>query len=786
MARKDPKQAYYISMEFLQGRALLNALGNLDITSAYAQALKQLGYDLETIADQEPDAALGNGGLGRLASCFLDSLATLNLPAGGYGLRYKHGLFRQSIDKAGQHEEPENWLEMGHPWEVQRHGIVYPIQFFGEVQVGEDGKRRWVGGEKVLAQAYDVPIPGYKTKNTISLRLWSAAVPAEYFQLEKFNNGEYEEATKAWATAEQICAVLYPGDGTEAGKLLRLKQQYMLCSASVQDIVKTFLDRRPEGSPVNWSEFPEKVAIQMNDTHPTLAAPELMRLLLDREGLGWDEAWSIVTKTVNYTNHTVLPEALEKWPLPVFSKLLPRHLEIIAEIDKRFIASLREHHKSASKEELADLISRLRILGGVLSDDEKELGATQNGGEPPKQVVRMANLCVIAAQVVNGVAQIHSDIVKNETFNDFYKMWPQKFQNKTNGVTPRRWLKFANPKLSAVISKWLGSDEWVTDTTKLTGLRKFADDKKLHEEWVSAKKAAKEVLAGYIKDKIGVTVNPNALFDIQIKRIHEYKRQLLNILGVVYRYKQIKAMSPEERAKVVPRVCMFGGKAFATYTQAKRIVKLVTDVGSVVNNDKDIGDLVKVVFLTNYNVTVAETAIPASELSQHISTAGMEASGTSNMKFALNGCLIIGTLDGANVEIREQVGEENFFLFGITADEVPIARKEREEGKFVPDPRFVEACNFVRSKAFGDYDYQPLLDSLEGNSGFGRGDYFLVGRDFATYLEAQKKVDEAYLDQDRWARMSIMSTAGSGVFSSDRTIKQYADEIWKIKPLKVE
>ncbi|KAB1225781.1 Alpha-glucan phosphorylase, H isozyme [Morella rubra] len=719
----DPKQTYYLSMEYLQGRSLTNAIGNLGIQDAYGDALKKLGHQLEEITEQEKDAALGNGGLGRLASCFLDSMATLNLPAWGYGLRYRYGLFKQRITKEGQEEIAEDWLEKFSPWEVVRHDIVYPVRFFGQVEVNSDGSRKWVGGEVVQALAYDVPIPGYKTKNTISLRLWEAKACAEDFNLFQFNDGQYEAAAQLHSQAQQICAVLYPGDATENGKLLRLKQQFFLCSASLQDIIFRFKERRLGKGSWEWSEFPSKVAVQLNDTHPTLAIPELMRLLMDNEGLGWDEAWDVTSRTIAYTNHTVLPEALEKWSQAVMWKLLPRHMEIVGEIDKRFITMIREEHT-----DLESKLPGIRIL-----DDN-----------PQKPVVRMANLCVVSAHTVNGVAQLHSDILTSELFADYVSIWPTKFQNKTNGITPRRWLQFCSPELSSIITKWLKSEQWTTNLDLLVGLRQFADNPELQAEWASAKMANKQRLAQYIERVTGVNIDPNSLFDIQVKRIHEYKRQLLNILGAIYRYKKLKEMSPEERKNTTPRTIMIGGKAFATYTNAKRIVKLVNDVGSVVNNDPEVNRYLKVIFVPNYNVSVAEILIPGSELSQHISTAGMEASGTSNMKFALNGCLIIGTLDGANVEIREEIGEQNFFLFGATADQVPKLRKERENGLFKPDSRFEEAKKFIRSGAFGGYDYNPLLDSLEGNTGYGRGDYFLVGRDFPSYMDAQAEVDEAY------------------------------------------
>ncbi|XP_066367085.1 alpha-1,4 glucan phosphorylase L isozyme, chloroplastic/amyloplastic-like isoform X2 [Miscanthus floridulus] len=848
--KMNVKQAYYLSMEFLQGRALTNAIGNLEITGEYAEALKQLGQNLEDVASQEPDAALGNGGLGRLASCFLDSLATLNYPAWGYGLRYKYGLFKQIITKDGQEEIAENWLEMGYPWEVVRNDISYPVKFFGKVIEGTDGRKHWIGGENIKAVAHDVPIPGYKTRTTNNLRLWSTTVPAQDFDLGAFNSGDHTKAYEAHLNAEKICHILYPGDESLEGKVLRLKQQYTLCSASLQDIIARFESRA--GESLNWEDFPSKVAVQMNDTHPTLCIPELMRILMDVKGLSWSEAWSITERTVAYTNHTVLPEALEKWSLDIMQKLLPRHVEIIETIDEEQMNIIVSKYGTTDTELLKKKLKEMRILDNVdlpasisqlfvkpkekkespakskqkllvksletiaeveekteLEEEEaevlseieeeklesEEVEAEEESSDDeldpfvksdPKlpRVVRMANLCVVGGHSVNGVAEIHSEIVKQDVFNSFYEMWPTKFQNKTNGVTPRRWIRFCNPELSALISKWIGSDDWVLNTDKLAELKKFADNEDLHSEWRAAKKANKMKVVSLIREKTGYIVSPDAMFDVQVKRIHEYKRQLLNILGIVYRYKKMKEMSAEERVKsFVPRVCIFGGKAFATYIQAKRIVKFITDVAATVNHDSDIGDLLKVVFVPDYNVSVAEALIPASELSQHISTAGMEASGTSNMKFAMNGCILIGTLDGANVEIREEVGEENFFLFGAEAHEIAGLRKERAQGKFVPDPRFEEVKEFVRSGVFGTYNYDELMGSLEGNEGYGRADYFLVGKDFPSYIECQEKVDKAYRDQKLWTRMSILNTAGSSKFSSDRTIHEYAKDIWDISPV---
>uniref|UniRef100_A0A2P2K4Q4 Alpha-1,4 glucan phosphorylase n=1 Tax=Rhizophora mucronata TaxID=61149 RepID=A0A2P2K4Q4_RHIMU len=649
-------------MEFLQGRALLNAVGNLELTGAYAEALRKLGHTLESVACQEPDAALGNGGLGRLASCFLDSLATLNYPAWGYGLRYKYGLFKQRVTKYGQEELAEDWLELGNPWEIVRNDVSYPVKFYGKVASGSDGKKHWFGGEDIMAVAYDVPIPGYKTKTTINLRLWSAKAPSEDFDLYAFNAGDHTKAYEALANAEKICYILYPGDDSMEGKTLRLKQQYTLCSASLQDIIARF--ERRSGSNINWEEFPEKVAVQMNDTHPTLCIPELMRILIDLKGLSWKEAWNITQRTVAYTNHTVLPEALEKWSLELMQKLLPRHVEIIEMIDEELIHIIVSEYGREDSDLLEKKLKDMRILENVdlpatfadLTVKPKQISATVASEEletseevihlddtkdetkskvvqkkekqvaepppkPPKppKMVRMANLCVIGGHAVNGVAEIHSKIVKDEVFNAFYQLWPEKFQNKTNGVTPRRWICFCNPDLSEIITHWTGTEDWVLDTKKLAELRKFAENDDLQTQWRAAKRSNKMKVVSFLKEKTGYSVSPDAMFDIQVKRIHEYKRQLLNILGIVYRYKMMKAMSAEERkAKYIPRVCIFGGKAFATYVQAKRIVKFITDVGAKVNHDPEIGDLLKVIFVPDYNVSVAELLIPASELSQHI------------------------------------------------------------------------------------------------------------------------------------------------------------------------
>lgn len=796
---ENPKMAYYLSMEYLHGRTLSNGIRNIGLQGEYEEALLKFGHKLEEVEAEEKDAGLGNGGLGRLASCFLDSSASLSLPVWGYGLRYKYGLFKQKIEDGLQTEVAEDWLDMSNPWEIKRSQVCYPVSFFGEVK---DGK--WIPGEQINATAYDVPIPGYNTTNTISLRLWNVESESIRFDLESFNAGSHLTAHKSQITAEDLCSVLYPGDDSAEGKELRLRQQYFLCSASMQDIVSTFKRRQmAKVGKVNWQSFSEKVAVQMNDTHPALSAPELMRILMDEEGLTWTQAWNIVTKSCNYTNHTILPEALEAWSMETLESLLPRHMEIITRMDKEFRASLKKGSGEtpeafkARMENMAILkdvdpvtlkkperkqkikVGSMLSAAAVVEEEEKEEEAPL-----PDPVVRMANMSVISAKNVNGVAALHTEIVKAETFNDFYKLWPEKFQNKTNGVTPRRWLAWCNPALSKVITKWLGTDEWISDLTLLKGLEEHAESPELHAEWKEAKLVMKKKLAAYVKEKTGYDLPLSSMFDTQIKRIHEYKRQLLNIMAVVYRYKKIKAMSAAEKKNVVPKVVMIGGKAFATYVQAKRIVQLIVAVAEKVNNDPSIGDLLKVVFIPNYNVAVAEVLIPGTDLCQQISTAGMEASGTSNMKFMMNGSLTVGTLDGANVEIREEAGAEHFFLFGAEAPEIEGIRQERAAGKFIPDEKFTEVMTYIKSGVFGE-TFEELLGSLEGNEGFGRGDYFCVGHDFPSYLEALDAVDEHWKDQDAWITSSIINTANSAKFSSDRTIDQYAEEIWGVKPISI-
>jgi starch phosphorylase len=755
----DPKRIYYLSMEFLMGRSLLNSLLNLQLSDTYCSALAQLGYDLEKLREQERDAALGNGGLGRLAACFLDSMATLNLPAWGYGLRYQYGMFRQALSDGFQREQPDYWLNFGNPWEVERPNVFYPIKFFGHVSMSrtDSGRQvfKWHSGEEVIAVAYDTPIPGWRTPNTNNLRLWSAK-PAREFDLESFNTGDYVSAILSKQRAETISSVLYPDDRTYQGKELRLKQQFFMVSATLQDILRRFKETHPDLSGDALArELPAKVALQLNDTHPTIGVPELMRLLMDEHGLGWTAAWEATTHIFSFTNHTVLPEALEKWPIELVETLLPRHMQIIYDINWRFCQELQRR----------------------FPDDLERLGRMSVIEEGEAKCVRMAHLALVASHTVNGVAAIHSELIKSTIFRDFFVLWPHKFQNKTNGVTQRRWLAFCNPPLRALVTEALGTDGWIGDLELVRGLAPFAEDAAFRARWAAVKVQAKKRLAAAIQKTCGIQVSPDAMFDIQVKRIHEYKRQLLNVLGIIHRYKAIKAMTPAQRAAVVPRVVVIGGKAAPGYDQAKRIIKLVNAVGDTVNADRDVGDLLKVVFFPDYNVSAAEMIIPAADLSQHISTAGTEASGTSNMKFAMNGGLILGTLDGANVEIAEEIGLANTFIFGLHADEVPKVRAAGRASWHV-DQRFADACAAIRHGEFGWADYfAPLVDSITTGS-----DFYLLGPDFASYLEAQARVDATYRDQDKWQRMSVLSTAGSAKFASDRTIREYARDIWHVEP----
>lgn len=754
---KDQKRVYYLSLEFLMGRALDNALINTNTRELVSDSVDELGFNLEDLIQQEPDAALGNGGLGRLAACFVDSLSTGNYPAWGYGLRYQYGIFAQKIIDGYQVETPDYWLKFSNPWEIPRKEIQIPVDFYGYVEHSSDDngvkKSNWIGGERVLAVAYDFPTPGYKTNNVNNLRLWSAE-PTTEFDFSKFNAGDYQNSVAGQQRAESITAVLYPNDNFDSGKELRLKQQYFWVSASLHDIIRRFKKtKRP------WSEFSDQIAIQLNDTHPTLAIVELQRVLVDLEGLSWDESWEIVTSTFGYTNHTVMTEALEKWPVELFQKLLPRHLEIIYDINLFFLQFVE---KKFPKDR--DLLSRVSII------EESS----------PRQV-RMAYLAIIGSHKVNGVAELHSELIRTTIFKDFVKIYgSSKFTNVTNGITPRRWLRQANPKLAELIASKLGGDHYLSNLNELKNLEQFAEDEEFQKAWFDIKLDNKKRLSALIKTLTGVEIkNPNVLFDIQVKRIHEYKRQQLNILGVISRYIKIKNSSKEERSKILPKVVIFGGKSAPGYYAAKLIIKLINSVGEVINNDEDVGDLLKVVFIPDYNVSKAEQIIPASDLSEHISTAGTEASGTSNMKFVMNGGLIIGTVDGANVEITREIGEDNIFLFGHLAENVEDIRYEHRYGGYKIPDSLEQVFKLIESGKFGDYnEYRSLVDSIKYH-----GDHYLVGDDFESYLQAHELVDQAYLDQKEWLKKSILSVANSGFFSSDRAIDEYAESIWNIESI---
>ncbi|ODV85919.1 glycosyltransferase family 35 protein [[Candida] arabinofermentans NRRL YB-2248] len=755
---KEVKRIYYLSLEFLMGRALDNAMINLEIKDLCNKSIDELGFNLEDIITTEPDAGLGNGGLGRLAACFIDSMSTGNYPGWGYGLRYNYGIFSQKIVDGYQVETPDYWLKFGNPWEIPRYEIQIPVDFYGYVSTVKDEKtgnlvKQWQGGERVLAVAFDFPVPGYDTTNVNNLRLWSAK-PTNEFDFEKFNEGDYSNSVSQQQRAESITSVLYPNDNFYAGKELRLKQQYFWVAASLHDIVRRFLKTKKP-----WSEFSDLIAIQLNDTHPTMAVVELQRILVDLEGLDWSVAWDIVTKTFGYTNHTVMAEALEKWPLELFANLLPRHLEIIYEINLRFLQFVEKKFPNDR-----DLLSRVSVV---------EESSPKN--------IRMANLAIIGSHRVNGVAELHSELIKTTIFKDFVKIYGiEKFTNVTNGITPRRWLKQANPQLSELIASKLGGYEYLSKLNKLKELENYLDDAEFKKSWLEVKFNNKKKLAALIKTLTGIEVNPNNLFDIQVKRIHEYKRQQMNIFGVIWRYLQIKATPAADRANTwLPKVCIIGGKAAPGYYAAKKIIKLVNAVSTIVNSDPEIGDLLKVVFIPDYNVSKAEIICPASDISEHISTAGTEASGTSNMKFVLNGGLIIGTVDGANVEITREVGEDNIFLFGNLAEDVEELRHEHQMGRIAIPDSLNSVFESLESGLFGPYDeYKSLVDNIKYH-----GDHYLVSDDFESYLEAQKTIDLEFVDRENWVKKSIICVANMGFFSSDRCIDEYAENIWNIEPV---
>lgn len=754
---KNAKRVYYLSLEFLIGRTLGNSLINLNLDEPAKKLVKELGYTLEDLREKEWDAGLGNGGLGRLAACFLDSMATLELPAVGYGIRYDFGIFFQSIKDGWQVETPDNWLRLGNVWEFPRAEFTYVVQFYGHTEnyLDEKGylRKKWVKAEDIVAVGYDTPVPGYGNNTVNNLRLWSAKASRD-FDLHYFNDGDYIKAVADKALSENITKVLYPNDNMFEGKELRLKQEYFFVSATLQDIV-----RRYKKTHTTFTEFPDQVAIQLNDTHPAIAIPELMRILVDLERIDWDIAWDITVKTFGYTNHTILPEALERWSVSLLSQVLPRHLEIIYEINHRFLESIKEKFPGDEN-----------IL--------KELSIIEEGKE---KKVRMANLAIIGSHSLNGVAALHTEILKKSVFPQFYKLWPEKFNNKTNGITQRRWLRLCNPELSQLISEKIG-DGWITNLYELKKLEPLADDKEFQKKWADIKKKKKEKLGEYIQSRNNLTVNVDSLFDIQVKRLHEYKRQLLNVLHIITLYNRI---IDKPTTDWVARTVIFAGKAAPGYWMAKLIIKLINSVADKVNNDHRVKDKLKVVFLRNYAVSNAEKIIPAANLSEQISTAGTEASGTGNMKFALNGALTIGTLDGANIEIKEEVGDENIFIFGLDSDGVT---KEKQNGYnpmfyYNKNPELYRVLNQIRQGYFLPNQpdlFKPIVDAL-----LDQGDTYMLLADYESYIACQDQVSEIWKDQEAWTRMSILNTARMGKFSTDRTITEYAKEIWGVSPVPI-
>ncbi|MBC3474630.1 glycogen/starch/alpha-glucan phosphorylase [Pseudomonas taiwanensis] len=750
--RRSQKRVYYLSLEFLIGRLLYDSLSNLGLLDIAREALEGLDVDLERIRLLEPDAALGNGGLGRLAACFMESMSTLGIAAHGYGIRYEHGLFRQAVVDGWQQEQTENWLDFGNPWEFERAEVIYPISFGGSVETVHDanGQQRqvWWPGETVRAVAYDTPVVGWRGASVNTLRLWRARA-LEELHLERFNAGDHLGAVAEVARAESISRVLYPADSTEAGQELRLRQEYFFVSASLQDLLRRHLNMHKD-----FLNLPDAAAIQLNDTHPSIAVAELMRLLVDQHEVPWDKAWELTVGTLAYTNHTLLPEALETWPVALMERMLPRHMQIIYLINAYHIDALR-----------AKGLHDFDVLRAVSLIEE------DNGRR-----VRMGNLAFLGSHSVNGVSALHSKLMKSTVFAELHKLYPHRINNKTNGITFRRWLYQSNPPLTAMLVEALGPELLDDPEGRLANLVPFADKGSFRKQFAAQRLHSKRALASIIQDRLGVTVNPEALFDVQVKRIHEYKRQLLNLLHTVALY---QAMRAEPGTAWVPRVKIFAGKAAASYHQAKLIIKLANDIARVVNNDPTVRGLLKVVFLPNYNVSLAESIIPAADLSEQISTAGYEASGTSNMKFGLNGALTIGTLDGANVEMCEQVGADNMFIFGLTAQQVETRRLAGDFGAgaaIAASTRLSDVLQAIRSGVFSPDDpsrYAGLIDGLVAH------DRFLVCADFDAYWDAQRRVEELWHKPEEWWRMAVLNTARMGWFSSDRTIREYATEIWK-------
>ena len=754
--KDDPKTVYYMSMEFLLGRALGNNLINMTAYKEVKEALEEMGIDLNVIEDQEPDPALGNGGLGRLAACFLDSLATLGYASYGCGIRYRYGMFKQKIRDGYQVEAPDNWLKDGNPFELRRPEYAKEVRFGGNIRVeyDETGKTHFVqeNYESVMAIPYDYPIVGYGNHIVNTLRIWDAEAIVD-FQLDSFDRGDYHKAVEQENLAKNIVEVLYPNDNHIAGKELRLKQQYFFVSASIQAAITKFKKKHGD-----ISKLPEKVTFQMNDTHPTVAVAELMRILLDEENLGWNEAWDITTKCCAYTNHTIMAEALEKWPIDLFSRLLPRIYQIIQEIDRRFVEQVRAQYPGNEEK-----VKKMAIL----MDGQ----------------VKMAHLAIVAGYSVNGVAKLHTEILKNQELKDFYQMMPEKFNNKTNGITQRRFLMHANPLLADWVTEKLGTKEWITDLSKMSGLKEWLDDEEALKEFMTIKFKNKERLAAYIKEHNGVEVDPRSIFDVQVKRLHEYKRQLLNILHVMYLYNQIKE-HPE--MSFYPKTYVFGAKASAGYIRAKEIIKLINSVADVINNDRSINGKLKVVFIEDYRVSNAELIFAAADISEQISTASKEASGTGNMKFMLNGAPTLGTMDGANVEIVDEVGIDNAFIFGLSADEVINYEQNGGYNPYDiynndPDIRRVVDQLVDGTYANGDKEmYRDLYNSLLNNQGGARADMYFILKDFCSYADAQARAMEAYKDTDKWAKMALKNTACCGKFSADRTIQEYVDDIWHL------
>ncbi|MDZ4848441.1 MAG: glycogen/starch/alpha-glucan phosphorylase [Pirellulaceae bacterium] len=749
------RRVHYLSLEFLLGRSLSNAILNLGLDESLRVALHDYGLQLEEVEEHEHDAGLGNGGLGRLAACFLDSCANLELPVVGYGIRYEFGMFHQHIEDGHQIETPDRWLRDGNPWEIQRPAETRTVRFYGHTQRYHDAdgtlRNHWVASNDVLAVPYDMPIPGYKNETVNTLRLWKATATDD-FNLNQFNAGSYPEAVAQRNNAEQISMVLYPNDASENGKALRLKQQYFLVSASLQDVLAKWVKQHGE----DFSKFASKNCFQLNDTHPACAVPELMRLLMDEHGLSWDDAWEITTKCMAYTNHTLLPEALERWPVGLFRHLLPRVMEIVYEINERFMAEVEKAFPG-------DLELRRRV------------SLIEEGYDPH---IRMAFLSIVGSFSVNGVAHLHTELLKAGLFADFHRIWPRKFNNKTNGVTQRRWLSHCNPKLRNLLNETIGT-KWESNFDEVSALAQYAEDAVFRERWRAIKRENKRRTSEYVAKHTGVVFDTSALFDVQVKRIHEYKRQLLNVLHVIHLYDRIQR---GETSGMLPRCVLIGGKAAPGYYLAKLIVKLINNVAEVINRDSLSQDLLKFAFFPNYCVSAMEIICPGTELSEQISTAGKEASGTGNMKFMMNGALTIGTLDGANIEIRDKVGEENFFLFGLDASEVQTTRKQYDPNAIIArDPEISRIMSLLESGHFNENEptiFNMLIAGLKSSN-----DQWLTLADLRSYIDAQRRVNDAYIDHEKWDRMSILNTAASGWFSSDRTIQQYADEIWDVKPL---